>query len=129
MQQASRSPIIPGRFADIPSHRRRALGAAALAMAVYVSGCSVGPNFKRPDGPKAGGYSRQQTPLVTSSANTDAGGAQRFHVDRDIPGEWWKLFHNEPLNALIKRSLQANPDVKAAQAAVRVANENVLAQK
>ena len=47
----------------------------------------------------------------------------------DISGEWWALFHSKPLNDLIERSLKANPDIKAAQAALKVARENVLAQK
>jgi len=39
------------------------------------------------------------------------------------------LFHSKPLNDLIERSLKANPDLKAAQAALIVARENVLAQR
>jgi NodT family efflux transporter outer membrane factor (OMF) lipoprotein len=39
------------------------------------------------------------------------------------------LFHCEPLNELIDRALKANPDIKAAQAALRVAREQVLAQR
>ena len=48
---------------------------------------------------------------------------------RDIPGEWWTLFQSKPLNALIERSLSNNPTIKAAQAALKVARESVLAQK
>src|SRR6185437_10835259 len=39
------------------------------------------------------------------------------------------LFHSRPLNDLIERSLANNPDLKAAQAALSVAHENVLAQR
>ena len=52
-----------------------------------------------------------------------------FVAGHDIPGEWWTLFHSKPLNDLIERSLKANPDLKAAQAALMVARENVLAQR
>ncbi len=38
------------------------------------------------------------------------------------------MFHSKPLNDLIDRSLKANPDLKAAQAALLVAKEYVLAQ-
>jgi NodT family efflux transporter outer membrane factor (OMF) lipoprotein len=48
---------------------------------------------------------------------------------KDIPGEWWILFHSKPLNDLIERALKVNPDLKAAQAALLVARENVLAQR
>jgi len=47
----------------------------------------------------------------------------------DISGEWWTLFQSKPLSDLIERSLKANPDIKAAQAALLVARENVLAQR
>jgi NodT family efflux transporter outer membrane factor (OMF) lipoprotein len=39
------------------------------------------------------------------------------------------LFHSKPLNELIEQSLTNNPDLKAAQAALSVARENVLAQR
>jgi NodT family efflux transporter outer membrane factor (OMF) lipoprotein len=47
----------------------------------------------------------------------------------DIPGEWWTLFHSKPLNDLIELSLSNNPTLKSAQAALKAAKENVLAQK
>ena len=45
----------------------------------------------------------------------------------DIPGQWWTLFHSEPLNQLIEQSLANNPDLDAAQAALRQAQENARA--
>jgi NodT family efflux transporter outer membrane factor (OMF) lipoprotein len=39
------------------------------------------------------------------------------------------LFHCEALDALIERSLKANPDLKSAQAALLIARENTLAQR
>jgi NodT family efflux transporter outer membrane factor (OMF) lipoprotein len=39
------------------------------------------------------------------------------------------LFHSPPLNELIELALTNNPDLKAAQAALSVARENVLAQR
>jgi NodT family efflux transporter outer membrane factor (OMF) lipoprotein len=47
----------------------------------------------------------------------------------DIPAQWWTLFRSPRLNALIERSLKANPNVEAALAALRVAQQNVLAQE
>ena len=49
--------------------------------------------------------------------------------DMDIPGQWWTLFHSKPLNDLIEQALKANPDLEAAQAALRGAWENVYAQQ
>jgi NodT family efflux transporter outer membrane factor (OMF) lipoprotein len=47
----------------------------------------------------------------------------------DISGQWWELFHSKPLSTLIERSLTNNPSLKAAQAALKVARETVLAQR
>jgi len=96
---------------------------------LFVAGCTVGPNFKKPAAPSVPGYT--PTPLTTTSStpNTPDGEAQRFMEGRDIPGEWWTLFHSQLLNDLIERSLKNNPDIKAAQASLLVARENVLAQR
>lgn len=66
---------------------------------------------------------------TTSSANVTGGEAQRFVEGLDIPAEWWTLFHSKPLNNLVVRALRTNPSIKAAQAALMVARENVLAQQ
>ena len=102
------------------------IGVSALVLA---AGCAVGPNFKRPAAPTVPGYT--PAPLSTTSAteNVSGGDAQTFAEGHDIPGEWWTLFHSQPLNDLIERSLKNNPDLKAAQAALLVARENVLAQR
>ena len=47
----------------------------------------------------------------------------------DIPGQWWTLFRSPELNALVEEALRANPDVTAAQAALRQANELVYADQ
>ncbi len=49
--------------------------------------------------------------------------------DRDIPGEWWRLFHSRALNDLMERALWENHDLKAAQAALRGAHANYEAQR
>ena len=96
---------------------------------LFNSGCAVGPNYKRPAAPKVPGYTPTPPTSTTSTPNVSGGEEQRFLDGKDIPGEWWTLFHSNPLNDLIERALKANPDLKAAQAALLVARENVLAQK
>jgi NodT family efflux transporter outer membrane factor (OMF) lipoprotein len=101
---------------------------AALSL-VLLAGCSSGPDFARPDKPKVAGYTPEPLALQTSSAAGPGGAAQSFVVEQDIPGEWWTLFHSPELDRLIKESLQANPDIEAAQAALRQARENFYAQQ
>ena len=100
----------------------------SFGLSALLSGCLVGPNFKKPAAPDVNGYT--STALSeTSSTDSVAGGEIQHFRNIDIPGEWWALFHSKALNNLIERSLRANPDIKAAQAALTVARENVLAQK
>ena len=102
---------------------------ASVLVFVLLAGCAVGPNFKKPAPPAVQEYTAR--PLVTTSGTTniEGGEVQRFIQGADIPGEWWTLFHSKALNGLIERSLSNNPSIKAAQAALKVAHENVLAQK
>jgi len=102
--------------------------AYCLLLTVF-TGCAVGPDFQRPSSPAVDGYAPQPLPAQTTSVDVKGGEAQRFVRDMDIPGQWWTLFHSRPLNDLIEQSLKANPDLEAAQAALRVAWENVYAQQ
>jgi NodT family efflux transporter outer membrane factor (OMF) lipoprotein len=98
----------------------------AILGLLLLAQCKFGPDFLRPGAPDVEGYTPE--PLgETSSTRARAGGAQHFVRDLDIPGQWWVLFHSEPLNRLIAQALVANPDLQAAQAALRQANENVYA--
>lgn len=96
---------------------------------LFSVGCAVGPNFKRPAAPKVPGYTPAPPSTTSSTPNVSGGEAQHFIQGQDVPAEWWTLFHSQPLNDLIERSLKNNPDLKAAQAALRVAKENVRAQR
>jgi NodT family efflux transporter outer membrane factor (OMF) lipoprotein len=107
----------------------RAPGLIAIAAWLLTAGCAVGPNFKKPAAPNVPGYAPTPPSTTSSSANVAGGEAQQFVAGRDISGEWWTLFHSLPLNDLIERSLKNNPDLKATQAALLVARENVLAQR
>jgi NodT family efflux transporter outer membrane factor (OMF) lipoprotein len=80
-----------------------------------------------PPAPTVTGYG--SLPPQTASAHLPGGAAQRFVVDMDVPGQWWTLFHSVQLNTLIDEALTANPDVEAAQAALRSARESFFAQR
>lgn len=110
---------------------KRKLWISTLTAAFVASfgSCAVGPNYKKPPAPQVGGYT-PAPPTTTSNTTSISGGeAQQFIPGRDIPGDWWTLFQSKPLSDLIERSLKANPNIKAAQAALVVARENVFAQR
>src|SRR6266568_5671174 len=97
-----------------------------LFTAMLMSGCAVGPDFERPEAPPVNGYTVGRLPASTETAG---GVAQRLQRGRDVPGEWWTLFRSNALKALIEEGLANNPDLEAAQAALRIARENTAAQR
>lgn len=93
-----------------------------------LAACTVGPDFLRPDGPKTETYlPDQKTGIV--DAGISGGEAQRIVQGLDIPGQWWGVFQSPALNGMIEQSLRANPDIKAAAAALRIAQANARAQR
>jgi NodT family efflux transporter outer membrane factor (OMF) lipoprotein len=109
--------------------RALALPFAASVVALLAVGCAVGPNFKKPAPPDVTDYTAHPLSATVSSANVSGGEAQRFAAGSEIAGDWWTLFRSAALNELIEHSLASNADLKAAQAALSVARENVLAQR
>jgi outer membrane protein TolC len=101
-------------------------GVAAAALAFALAGCAVGPDFKAPAAPTESGYLKNALPSQVGSA--DAGGAQLLSMDKDIPAQWWTLFHSKPLSDLVEESLKQNPNIDVARAALRQANETTRAQ-
>jgi NodT family efflux transporter outer membrane factor (OMF) lipoprotein len=111
------------------SSRRHRSGAGTVVLAVFLAGCTVGPDFHSPDAPDSTRFTESALPGRTASAGTPGGAAQRFGTDRDIPGEWWEVFHSPQITTLVTQALRANPDVAAAQATLRQAKETRRAEQ
>ena len=101
---------------------------AALSL-LALSACAVGPDFAVPPAPAVSGYTPEGQLAATTSVDIAGGAAQKFDIGRDIPGEWWKVFHSRELDGLIAEALRANPSLQAAQAALWQAKENLYAQQ
>lgn len=100
----------------------------ATSLCLILFGCAVGPDFHSPAAPATKRYTESSLPKKTVSTSGVAGSAQHFFSGQDIPGEWWTLFHSPQLNELICRGLAKSPNLKAAQAALRQAEENLNVQ-
>jgi outer membrane protein TolC len=96
----------------LPRSRWRLIG-CALSPVMLLTACTVGPDFKSPEPPASQGY-RPGEKLASST---------------DVPGRWWERFRSRPLNELIYDGLANNTDLHAAEAALRVAQANALAQR
>lgn len=85
----------------------------ALSSTLLLSACAVGPDFKTPEPPPAQGYRP----------------GERLSGTTDVPGRWWERFRSKQLNALVEDGFANNTDLQAAEAALRVAQANALAQR
>ena len=101
----------------------------AIVIAATLCSCAVGPDFHPVDAPKVSGYTPSPLPAHTASADAIGGPAQTLQAGAEIPGQWWSLFHSEQLDRLVDEALKANPNVTAAQAALREADESAAAEK
>ncbi len=120
----------PNRLLD-PPHRSPQMKKHShiLGCFIFLSllvGCAVGPDFVPPKlaqtSLQASSYT--QPPLQDQlDPGTGSPKKQKFIPGGQIPAEWWQLFHNEPLNRLIVKSLQNNPNLLAAQSSLKSAFE------
>ena len=94
---------------------------------VPLVGCTVGPDFIKPEPAVPDRYTESPTPSQTVAAASQTGEAQNFAFARELPGQWWKLFGSSELDLLIKKGLEKNPSLAAAQAALRKSEEDLRA--
>jgi NodT family efflux transporter outer membrane factor (OMF) lipoprotein len=98
-------------------------------LALTLAGCAVGPDFVRPAAPDVSGY------VSGKLASPDAGrgdphvAGQHFVSGAEVSARWWSAFRSKPLDDLVRQSVDHNPNLQAAEAAIRVAQYNALAQR
>lgn len=101
----------------------------AAAAVLLLPGCAVGPDFVTPPAPSVMGY----TPEPLRSPRTDSAGPrvaqQHFVTGADVSARWWAAFRSRPLNNLIRMSVEHNPSLQSAEAAIAVAYFNAQAQR
>ncbi|OIR05589.1 outer membrane protein OprM precursor [mine drainage metagenome] len=101
----------------------------SFCLLAALCGCAAGPDFKHPAAPAAASYGAPAVTQDTATAPVPLGETQKFVPAQDIPADWWTLFQSPQIDALIKRAFKANPDIEAAQAALRQAEEYTAAQQ
>jgi outer membrane protein, multidrug efflux system len=73
------------------------------ALAIFLAGCTVGPNYKRPNTDAPAAF-RGPSAVDAAGASTQSLGEQK----------WWEVFQDEQLQRLIRTALQQNYDVRIA---------------
>ena len=92
---------------------KRAALAVVVAAAIFLTGCTVGPNYTRPSVPTPPAY---RGPDNSSVSSPDSLG--------DV--KWWDVFHDSALQQLIRTALKQNYDLRIAASRVLQAQSQLV---
>jgi NodT family efflux transporter outer membrane factor (OMF) lipoprotein len=91
----------------IHSHLLRKVSNAAVAVALVVAGCAVGPDYQPPDNALPRGWQEaRQRGIETQPAEL---------------AKWWTEFKDPLLDSLVERAVRSNLDLRIAEARIREA--------
>ncbi len=97
-----------------------------LSSLALFAGCTVGPDYeeaakavKLPDSVKAEHFARSDASMWKTAAPADS----------LVKGDWWQIFEDKTLSALLERCCKNNPDLAAAFYRVEQAREAALMEK
>lgn len=76
---------------------------AAFAFALTLAGCASGPEYQRPAMPEV-------------AEGSFVGRSPQVDMDSPPPADWWKLYADPALDAIVQEALSANTDLRVALA-------------
>lgn len=105
-----------------PKRETRAL--AAIAAALALSACTVGPDFVRPAAPSVSQYTSGKDSAATVEAD---GVVQHLIPAQEVPRDWWSLFGSAKLDSLVADATRDDPGAIAAEARLRQSQDALSA--
>ncbi|OYY75108.1 MAG: RND transporter [Gammaproteobacteria bacterium 28-57-27] len=97
-------------------------------ISVALAGCTVGPDFTRPEAPRVADYTSTPYTTQTVAAPIALGQTQQIQTGLAVEAQWWHAFGSLALDRLIEQALTHSPTLAAAQATLRQAEEIYAAQ-
>ncbi|GGH07399.1 efflux transporter outer membrane subunit [Silvibacterium dinghuense] len=110
--------------------------ASVMAAALLpLAGCTVGPNYKRPDVPTPPAFKEQPPASADNAAQSSAahdtsaqnqdGWKPGQPADNALKGDWWTIYNDSELSTLEGQIDTANQTLKAAEANFRAARAQI----
>ncbi len=109
----TRTKAVVQTIKDFIGVYRRSSADATLFVLLLLAGCAMGPNYERPEAPTPAAYKEAGDWVVAKPADTAP------------KGEWWKVFHDPTLDALMPQVATGNFSLAAAEARYRQASAAV----
>ncbi|MCU1763097.1 efflux transporter outer membrane subunit [Pseudomonas sp. 14P_8.1_Bac3] len=91
----------------------------AMAALLFLSACAVGPDYQMPPPSLSQHYDQQ--------AEQRLGQQQRIDLGRKVNGDWWSAFQSPKLDKVVRRAIDGNLELVAADATIRQAASSVAA--
>ncbi|HEK1767453.1 TPA: efflux transporter outer membrane subunit [Pseudomonas putida] len=85
----------------------------SLALLAMLSACTVGPDFQRP--------------APSPSQHYDQAAEQHFAMGEQLKGDWWSALRSPKLDRMVRRAIDGNLELSAADATLRQAAASVAA--
>jgi len=83
---------------------------AVLAAGTFLAACTVGPEYRRPQTEVGANFARAAPP---------EDGAREWFRSGSVEAEWWRSFDVPVLDELLRRAVEANLDIRIAEANLR----------
>lgn len=93
-----------------------------LGAALLLWGCTVGPDFRRPEPPESKTYTRSSIELPGAGP---ADAKQILVGGTTVVSKWWELFRSPPLDDVLVLALDGSPTLDAARASLAQAQEAI----
>ena len=92
-------------------------------LAAGLAGCTVGPDFSRPETTGDQAFQSKGVPELSIPGSPEV--EQYVAVGKRISGDWWQLLQSPALDDVLKQAIAGNPGLVAAQASLDQAREAV----
>jgi len=95
---------------------------------IYLTGCTVGPDFRRPAPPDVAAYTSEPLKTVSDTEPKGFGTTQHIITGQNVANDWWRALNSEKLDVLIAQALERNPTLMSAAATLNQAQQLYVAK-
>ncbi|MGF6514079.1 NodT family efflux transporter outer membrane factor (OMF) lipoprotein [Pseudomonas sp. BT76 TE3572] len=97
----------------------------AVSALAFLTACTVGPDYQMPPPSLSQHYDQQAEQRLGQGSNKP--GEQRIDLGKKVNGDWWSAFRSPKLDKLVRRAIDGNLELVAADATIRQAASSVAA--